>query len=47
MSPAAVIMGAAMLSMSQPLATLARATKTVMPSNRTPAIRPPKVEITT
>jgi hypothetical protein len=47
MSPLAVIMGAAMLSMSQPRATLRRATKTVIPSRSTPAIAPPTVEITT
>jgi hypothetical protein len=46
MSPAAVIMGAAMLSMSQPRATLARATRTVIPSSKIPAIMPPIIEIT-
>ena len=47
MSPKAVIMGAAMLSMSHSRSTLRRATTTVMPSRRTPAIIPPTVEITT
>jgi hypothetical protein len=47
MSPKAVIMGAAMLSMSQSRATLTRATTTVIPSRRSPAIIPPTVEITT
>jgi hypothetical protein len=47
MSPQAVIMGAAMLSMSHPRATLRRATTTVMPSKSTPAIIPPTVEMTT
>jgi hypothetical protein len=46
MSPAAVSMGAAMLSMSQPRATDSRATRTVIPSKSTPAMIPPAVEIT-
>ncbi len=46
-SPAAVSMGAAMLSMSHPRETERRATKTVMPSRSTPARMPPTVEMTT
>jgi hypothetical protein len=47
MSPAAVSRGAAMLSMSQPRATLVRATRTVRPRSKTPAMMPPMVDITT
>ena len=47
MSPAAVSIGAAMLSISQPRATERRATKTVIPSSSTPAMIPPTVEMMT
>jgi hypothetical protein len=46
MSPAAVSVGAAMLSMSQPRATDNRATRIVIPSRSTPASIPPAVDIT-
>ncbi len=47
MSPAAVTIGAATLSRSQPLRTLSAATPTVIPSTTIEDSTPPTTEITT